>query len=135
MVFHSYENIFNRLTGFCNSETIFETITNNDIDSIEKFVREELSLMWHEKKIELPHGSESKDAFGLYQSNPNRFKFLPGDRKLINIIVNNVRSCKSNEDLKIVIPNDSVENSNLSEPLASNISAQRTTKIARLQCI
>lgn len=54
-------------------------------------MREELSAMWHDKTVELAYGTESKDAFGpFYALNPTRFKFLAGDRKLIENLVSHI---------------------------------------------
>lgn len=43
----------------------------------------------------LPHGSTPIDAFGTYSSNPSRFKFLSGDRKLIGIILKYVNDIET----------------------------------------
>lgn len=52
--------ILDRLSGNCNNQAIFKTINDADIKAVEKFVREELSLLWHENCLELPHGHQSK---------------------------------------------------------------------------
>lgn len=59
-----------------------------DINSMEQFVREELSVMWQNKPISLEYGSEISDPFGpFYAFDPTKFKFLSGDKKLIKKLV------------------------------------------------
>lgn len=78
------------MSGFCNT-TVFKDIDKKDIDLMEQFVREELSVMWQNKTVELAYGSELKDAFGpFYAFDPTRFKFLPGDKNLIEQLVAHV---------------------------------------------
>lgn len=88
-------------------------------------MREELSLLWKENDLELPHGCKSKDIFGLYAVTPSRFKFLPGDKKVIKIIINHLALCNAKDDAKITNPDKSVKISNEIQS-SSNASAQRT---------
>lgn len=75
------------MSGFSDS-TVFKTINDTDIDSIEKFMREDLWALWQTNSIRLPYGSTIEDAFGkIFKLNPSRFKFLPGDRKFIRMLV------------------------------------------------
>lgn len=85
------------MSGFCSS-VVFKEIDENDINTVELFVREELSAMWHDERVTLAYGNESKDAFGpFYAFNPSSFKFLPGDKKLIRKLVDHVNSCENQE--------------------------------------
>lgn len=69
-------------------------------------MREELSVLWQENSLEIPYGCTSKDLFGLYSITPSRFKFLPGDRKLIKVICNHL----TKDDKKSTLPVESAEN-------------------------
>lgn len=82
-----------------------------------------MSLLWQENKLKLPHGDQSKDAFGLYVACPSRFKFLPGDRKLINIIIEHLTSSKTKDETKAIEPIKSKESTHSVLPTHS---AQRT---------
>lgn len=87
----------NRLSGFCSSFAVFKAIDSKDVDSVEEFVRGELREFLKTKSIALTFGSTSEDAFGkMFASNPSRFKFLSGDRKLIEIIVKFLNSVEFN---------------------------------------
>lgn len=69
-----------------------------DINSMEQFVREELSVMWQNKPISLEYGSEISDAFGpFYAFDPTKFKFLSGDKKLIKKLVAYVNGLETQE--------------------------------------
>lgn len=83
------------MSGFCSS-VVFKEIDENDINVVERFVREELSSMWHDESVTLAYGNESKDAFGpFYAFNPTSFKFLPGDKKLIKKLVDHVNGSET----------------------------------------
>lgn len=112
------------MSGYCISQIIFKTINDAEIDCVEKFVREEVSLLWEQNKLKLPYGCLSKDAFGLYAECPSRFKFLPGDRKLIKIVTAHLNLPKTEDDTKFTKRCESKTAPNLNV-LPSN-SAQRT---------
>lgn len=112
------------MSGYC-CQAIFRTINGSDIDSVEKFVREEVSSLWQEKKLDLPYGCQSKDAFGFYANCPSRFKFSPGDKKLINIIIDHLKLSNTNDEKNGTKPIKSEKIPN-SKVLSSD-TAQRTT--------
>lgn len=112
------------MSGYCISQTIFKTINDAEIDCVEKFVREEVSFLWEENKLKLPYGCLSKDAFGFYAECQSRFKFLPGDRKLIKIAIAHLNLPKTEDDTIATKQCESKPAPNLNV-LPSN-SAQRT---------
>lgn len=65
-------------------------LTDEDIQGIEKFVREELLDLFQEKcranNFEF-NNADKVHFFGLFESNTKNFRFLSGDRKLIEMIV------------------------------------------------
>lgn len=79
--------------GF-NSITSFETIDENDIDAVEKFVREELEdfVKSNENSTEVNKENQSMvEHFGaFYAQCPKKFRFLPGDVKFIQKIKQHV---------------------------------------------
>lgn len=85
--FFSSCNFSNRLN--------FESITEDDINQVEQFVREK-GLDFAQKKLQtkieshdeiLFYGEQLVDYFGeAYASNPSNFRFEIGDRKLIRIV-------------------------------------------------
>lgn len=81
--------IFFSLTGFRDAITI-ETIDDEDIKQIERFMREEWPQILVEKsKIE---PVDYKQYYGdVYASLPHLFKFSIGDLKLIKLIVDRVK--------------------------------------------
>lgn len=117
------------MSGYCTSTAVFRLIDKKDMVSVEQFVREELSVMWLNKSVELLYGFESKDAFGpFYALDPARFKFLPGDRKLIEILVNHVNGFETQEVITTGNTENSmlVKNSNSAELLTKHDFAYRT---------
>lgn len=81
------------MSGFCAAEAVFKAIDDTDIESVEQFVREDLSLLFQSKTIKLRFGSKFEDAFGpVYASNPKRFKLVPGERKIIKKIITYVNN-------------------------------------------
>lgn len=89
------------MSGFCHSLAVFKQIDKTDIDCVEQFVRDDLSAMWDTKTVELPYGNELNDAFGpFYAFDPSKFKFLPGDRKLIENLVAHVNDIEEKKEVK-----------------------------------
>lgn len=93
--------LFHRLSGFTNP-ILFNEIKSEDIDSVERFIREDLKILFETKMFKLPYGSEVKDVFGsIYALQPSRFKFLPAERKLIEKMVSHnkhVANTKKNDE-------------------------------------
>lgn len=123
--------IQNSLAGF-SSRSIFATIDRADIDAVEEFIRNELSELYETKAVKLLYGCEAEDAFGkFYATRPNRFKFLPGDMKLISSLVQHVNTVKLN------VTNDGTKplpaNSILTDQSMITDYAQRT-KYFRTSC-
>lgn len=89
------------MSGFCDA-SLYKKINSTDIDEVEKFVREDLSEYFKTGAVKLVYGSELDDAFGkLYAKKPNQFKFLPGDRKFISVIVEYANSMSGNKKLSL----------------------------------
>ena len=109
---------------------MFKQIDKEDIDSVEQFVREELSAMWQNKTIELVYGSELKDAFGpFYAFNPTRFKFLPGDRKLIEKLVAHMNGLETEDKIstnRTIKSKGAINDSSSAELLPEHDFAYRT---------
>lgn len=84
------------LCSYCNytQAILFEHITEDDINEVEAFVRDEMLSIIYESSDELDADGNSKvdkqkmiDHFGeLYALKPNQFRFQPGDRKFIKLI-------------------------------------------------
>lgn len=75
-----------RYQGYANPES-FPKIEEEDIDSVEKFVREELS-----KQASALKNSESKKwLFGQFTEKPNTFRFKTGEKRLINGLLEYVK--------------------------------------------
>lgn len=72
---------------------MFKTIDSKDIDLVQEFVRVELTDFLQTASLKLPYGTTAQDAFGkIFGSNPSRFKFLPGEKKMISIMVDHANS-------------------------------------------
>lgn len=80
------------MCGFSNSLNLVN-ITDDDINQIENFVREE--GLDHATKIlqknhqcnVLPNENQLVDYFGeIYASDPTNFRFVIGDKKLIRLV-------------------------------------------------
>lgn len=89
--------LFKRSYCGYNNVTSFETIDENDIREVEKFVREELLdfLKTNASSTNADQNSLGKqqmiDHFGeFYAHCPSKFRFLPGDRKFIQNIQKHV---------------------------------------------
>lgn len=75
-----------RYQGYANPVS-FKLIEAEDIESVEKFVREDLS-----KQASAIKNSESKKwLFGQFTEKPNTFKFKAGEKRLINGLVEYVK--------------------------------------------
>lgn len=124
------------MSGFCSS-VIFKEVDEKDIDAVEQFVREDLSAMWQEKTITLAYGTELKDAFGpFYAFNPTRFKFLPGDKKLIEKIVAQVNSEEKKPANRAIEKEMPAQNSNSAEVHPVRDFAYRTNFfLSKLQAV
>lgn len=75
---------FLRYCGFGQAIT-FKTITDVQIDEVEKFIREDISKL-------IPIDTAKENIYGpIFTKNPSRFKFMPGHRALIKILVSHVK--------------------------------------------
>lgn len=75
---------FLRYCGFGQAIT-FKTITDVEIDEVEKFIREDISKL-------IPIETAKEDIFGpIFTKNPSHFKFMPGHRVLIKFLVSHVK--------------------------------------------
>lgn len=109
------------MCGLCDA-LVFKSINGNDIDSVEKFIREELFELWKIEAVKLPYGTELKDAFGeLFANNPGRFKFVPGERKLIGILVTYVNNLDPQRNLPIAGNNKPVNSPTSIEPVDQSV--------------
>lgn len=93
------------MCGFSNAIT-FKDIDDEDIDSVEKFVKSDLIQYFtsHQSTpktkeddidscIESELSEDDKQSFfGVYSSNPSKFVFLRGERKMLNALVDHVKS-------------------------------------------
>lgn len=83
--------------------------------------------MWQEKSVKLVYGSKPEDAFGIcYSLNPSKFKFLAGDRRLIDVIITHVNREEMKEKLSNVETTKSIDTLSQSELFSADKSAQRT---------
>lgn len=79
---------------------MFEKINDHDITEVEKFVREELldilasnAEVSENADVSVMDQQQLIDNFGeLFMLNPQKFRFLPGDRKFIQLIGDHIRS-------------------------------------------
>lgn len=88
------------LCGFSNAIT-FKSIDNDDIDSVEQFVQNELDLcVRFSSNVKVNSGDDLIDPtsnenkvhfYGSYASNPKQFKFSAVDRKIVELLVTNVK--------------------------------------------
>lgn len=103
---------FSSLCAFSNAET-FKTIVDADIVDVENFVKCDLLEYFQTNHKGDENGDDDvidnavfteEDKlhfFGIYASNPSKFRFLLGDRKLIHALVqyiNRIEADKSNLD-------------------------------------
>lgn len=94
------------MCGFSNAIT-FKDIDDEDIDSVEKFVKSDLIQYFtpHQQStpkmkeddiescIESELSEDDKQSFfGVYSSNPSKFVFLRGERKMLSALVDHVKS-------------------------------------------
>lgn len=83
--------------GYANA-VLFEKLDDNDINAVEEFVRNDLLdiLLDDEQPVDgsevLLDDEQMKNYFGeLYASSPSKFRFMPGDRKFIKLIQNQIQ--------------------------------------------
>lgn len=100
------------LNGFSNILS-FSQITEKDIDDVQNFVKNELMQILLDKCKREEATFDEMDKlhfFGVYENEPSKFKFLPGDRKLVNGIVqylNVIMKKDSQSELKCFqVPNN-----------------------------
>lgn len=115
---------------------VLSEIDDEDIDSVEKFIKGDLLEIFQEKIIKIPYGCELEDCFGkLYAQNPNRFKFLPGDKKIIKQIIFSIKNnigCAEMNNYKepITLPITEMQALNIDSE-NENDSARRTNYFLR----
>ncbi|XP_031332934.1 uncharacterized protein LOC116163219, partial [Photinus pyralis] len=80
-----------KISGYYNIESL-SNITNDDIQAIEQFGREELTSLIDE--------AEYEQYFGVYKRVPQKFKLLPGHKKLLKIASETLKK-KLNEQKNI----------------------------------
>lgn len=99
------------MCGFSNS-IAFKAIDHEDIKVVENFVKGEFISIFrlHLHVDENTNGdcingdpmsafsdADKRNFFGIYSSNPLKFAFLPGERKLINALVDHVKSTEDEQ--------------------------------------
>lgn len=93
-----------RLIGYANGFAM-KDITENDLDGIEHFVKNELLKLLLEKCTRLStefSDLDKENFFGLYASSDNEFKLLRGERKLLLKIASHLTELhtKDSDDFK-----------------------------------
>lgn len=100
--------MLHRLSGYANA-LVFKSITDDDIDAVENFIRNEVFTYLAKSKADAMNESDKSgfvehddvlvddenllDHFGqLYASQPEMFRFQPGDRILIKALVEKVKN-------------------------------------------
>lgn len=91
---------FFSVCGFSNAIT-FKTIDDDDINSVEQFVQNELDLCVGfssnvqvnsvDDSVNLTSDENKVHFYGSYASNPKQFTFSAVDRKIIELLVTNVK--------------------------------------------
>lgn len=79
------------------------SIVREDIDAVEKFVREQLLQLFEKNCIQFNKNFEEDDKahiFGVYESMPENFRFLKGDRNSILTAVEAVKKRFTSEESK-----------------------------------
>lgn len=74
----------------CNNPVILSDLSEKDLEEMEKFMASETAQQLIPK-------SEYEECYGVFQSNPNKFKFLVGHRKLLVLISNFFKDKFQNE--------------------------------------
>lgn len=97
------------MCGFSNAMT-FKAIDDDDINYVENFVRSDLLQYFAPRQQSTPktNGVNDDDCveadlsedvkqyfFGIYSSNPTKFVFLRGERKMLNALSDHVRSVEA----------------------------------------
>lgn len=87
----------------CNldSAAVFKSLEKDDIENVQRFIREELYTILQEKSKENNSAYDDKHNsifFGLYSAMHERFQFTIGDKKKLNVTIEHVKQTVGSEE-------------------------------------